>query len=104
MTIIEDKIHKAHTHINTYLFAYQECERRNKNLLTFTEELLKSYSQNTPNYFLEKNLINNSNIHIYEYNTVIVEKINKENIDEVVKYFNSYSIIQERKLKVEKLS
>ena len=59
MSIIEDKIQKAYSHINTYFsslhqsfitdlqtqinriqFAYQESERRNKDLLTFTKATL----------------------------------------------------------------
>ena len=60
LSIIEDKIQKAYSHINTYFssllqsfitdlqtqinriqFAYQESERRNKDLLTFTKATLR---------------------------------------------------------------
>ena len=81
--------------INKINIAYDQFYTDNKNILSFVELLINSYSPKYPNFYTENNIINNTNINITEFNN---EESNQFcQIDNAIKYFKTYSIISDIK-------
>ena len=57
--------------------------------------LINSYSKDNPNYYIQKNIINNTNIDFSKF-SVDNDGFNIEKVDKIVKYFK-YESIMERK-------
>ena len=81
--------------INKINIAYEQFYTDNKNILSFIELLINSYSPKYPNFYIEKNIINNTNINITEFNNEESNALNK--FDNVINYFKTYSIITDIK-------
>ena len=112
---IKDKKDKAHLYIDNYLKglknkivnelykqikrtenAYEESISNNNNILLFIEMLINSYSKDNPNYYIQKNIINNTNIDFSKF-SVDNDGFNIEEVDKIVNYFKYESIIKKGK-------
>ena len=72
--------------------SYEKSYNRNKDILSFIQVLIDNYDGSDK---MKKNILDN-NIKIYQCK-------DKKNIDEVIKYYNKYNIIQRNEIKIEEL-
>lgn len=81
--------------INKIESSYEKCKVNSKLVLLFIESLVQLYKSNNSNYYLQSNLINNSEFNFSTFNKNIINTNLSIQIDETEHYFNSYSFIKE---------
>ena len=72
--------------------SYEKSYNRNKDILTFLEILIDNYDGSKE---MKKNILKND-INIYHCK-------DRKNIDEVIKYYNEYTIIEKKEIKIEEV-
>ena len=90
--IKEEHINRLIAKINELKSSYEESYQRNKNMLTFLQILIDNYDGTEEK---EKNILD-SDINIYQCK-------DSDNIDEVIKYYNEYNIIEKKEIKIEEV-
>ena len=90
--IKDDHISRLIDLLNQLESSYEKSYNRNKDILTFIQILIENYDGSIE---MEKNILNN-NINIYQCK-------DSKNIDEVIKYFNEYTIIEKKKINIEEV-
>ena len=81
-TLKDDHITKLMSRIKEIESSYEESLNRNKNMLTFLEVLIDNYDGSNE---MRSNILNNT--------VIIYECKEKRNIDEVIKYYKGYNIL-----------
>lgn len=114
--LIKDQLTKAHEHVEQYFVtlkdeyinelkqaidniekAYKKADETNREILSMVDLIMKSYNPKYPNYYVETNIISNTRFDILPFgNQTSKEKTidtGKKNLDKLLKYFNSFSIL-----------
>ena len=88
----DDHINRLISMKNQLESSYENSFNRNKNMLTFLEILIKNYDGSKE---MKKNILD-SDINIYHCK-------DSDNIDEVIKYYNEYTIIGNNEINIEEV-
>ena len=115
---IKRKVKEGQNHINNFLLilkntyidelntmiksietSYSECVTNNQITLNLLDMLINSYEA-IPNYYIQNNIINNTVIKVFQFDTGRKKDepidISHKSIDNVINYFNKYSIVKDR--------
>lgn len=88
-------IKELNAKINLINQACEESVFLNNQMLSFIDSLINNYSPAYPNYYIETNIINNTNFNIYLFNNnKEIEKIDKVSIQKMINFYEYYSIIK----------
>ena len=90
--IKDDHISRLIDLLNQLESSYEKSYNRNKNILVFLEILIDNYDGSIE---MKKNILDND-INIYHCK-------DRKNIDEVIKYYNEYTIIEKKEIKIEEV-
>ena len=73
---------------------YEECVRRNEDLLMLVELMMNSYRYNKNNFYVNYNLEKFTNFEVKKINCEIEKPINEKKMKTIIEFFNNFYLIK----------